>query len=151
MAVAEPIIAEFDSLRADTLSAMSRRKRLLAGILAAVFAYLGYAWLAFDVSGLLAKAEPDRAVILGTDSVAYKVHVTKNLRRDETTVAIEGERTSEYQTPPDWVELSPERTVVDLGEGYWVTIEGDGLTFDVPGYGAIVSRVVDKRIETIAP
>ncbi|MEL6289895.1 MAG: hypothetical protein AAFQ35_14090, partial [Pseudomonadota bacterium] len=87
--------------------------------LCAVLAYLVYAWIAFDVNGLIAKARPDRALILGTDSVAYKVHVTRRLRRGDLEVAVEGERTATYKTPPDWVKTIGEIGArVDLGGGY---------------------------------
>jgi phosphonate transport system permease protein len=43
-------------------------------------AYLAYVFIAFDVPGLIAKSKPKRALLLATDAVAYKVHVTKFLR-----------------------------------------------------------------------
>ena len=121
-------------------------------VLAVVFLYLAYTWNAFDVSGLLAKAEPDRALILGTDSVAHKVHVTKSLRSGELEIAIEGERTSRYQTPPPWVALpDDERALIDLGEGHTAEIVGNRAIFEVPGYGTIVAEATEDGVETTLP
>jgi phosphonate transport system permease protein len=122
------------------------------GILAAILAYLAYAWVAFDVSGLIASARPERAVLLGTDSVAYKVHVTKDLRRGGFEVAVEGERTATYDAPPDWVGMTGEEAaIVDLGEGYRAEIEGQTVRFTVPDYGTITARATEDAILTDLP
>ena len=121
-------------------------------VLAVVFLYLAYTWNAFDVSGLLAKAEPDRALILGTDSVAHKVHVVKSLRSGELEIAIEGERTSRYDTPPPWVALpDDERVLVDLGEDHTAEIIGNRVLFTVPGYGTIEAEATADGVETRLP
>jgi len=121
------------------------------GILALVLAYLAYVWIAFDVTGLLASAKPERAALLATDAVAHKVHVTKLLRRDRLTIAIEGERTATYQTPPDWVDIKGERVAVDLEDGYRVVIEGSTAIMTVPDYGNIRVAVEDGKIVTTPP
>ncbi|WP_347222143.1 hypothetical protein, partial [Mycolicibacterium poriferae] len=54
-----------------------RRAWLTVVVPLAIFTYLVYTWFAFGVPELLSRAQPERAVILATDSVAYKVHVTK--------------------------------------------------------------------------
>ena len=73
-----------------------RRALVTIGAPLAIFLYLTYTWFAFGVPELLAKSQPERAAILATDSVAYKVHVTKLLKRDIMEVAIEGERRATY-------------------------------------------------------
>jgi phosphonate transport system permease protein len=105
----------------------------IAGVLL-VLAYLVYAWFAFDIPRLIQTAEPQRAVLLATDSVAHKVHVTKGLRNPGFEVAVEGERTATYDTLPDWVQADAggENVFVDLGDGYAVTIEGERLTLTGP-------------------
>ncbi|MCF8138587.1 MAG: phosphonate ABC transporter, permease protein PhnE, partial [Desulfotignum sp.] len=47
---------------------------------AAVMIYLCYIFFSFDVGGLISNARPGRALLLATDAVAHKVHVTRNLR-----------------------------------------------------------------------
>ena len=137
--------------RAIVIATVGRRRWQFFAVAAGILLYLTYAWFAFDVPALLAKAKPQRAVVLATDSVAHKVHVTKNLRRAEITIAIEGERTSEYKTPPDWVTVSPEQVDVDLGEGYVAKIHGNTLEFVVPGYGTIRATATRTGVETVLP
>jgi len=119
----------------------------------AVIAYLVYTWFAFGVPDLLSKAQPERAVILATDSVAYKVHVTKSFRRGDLEVAIEGERTATYDNSdvPDWVKLDGQNAFVDLGDGYTVEIDGKTAIFDIPGYGAIRATATDDGVEAQLP
>ena len=132
--------------------AMRRKTYILVGIVIAVIAYLAYAWVAFDVSGLIARAHPERAALVASDAIAHKVHVTKSLRRNEISVAVEGERTAAYDEPPEWVTMAPDDAVtVDLGEGYRARIEGQTLTFVAPDYGTATVRVTEGGIQTDLP
>ncbi|MEL6198479.1 MAG: ABC transporter permease subunit, partial [Pseudomonadota bacterium] len=141
---------------ADTM--LRRRVWITGGILAAILAYLAYAWVAFGVGGLIASAQPERALLLGTDSVAYKVHVEERLRgRDagQVVVSVEGERRATYAADawPDWVSREGEDgpTTVDLGDGYTVVIDGPSFVFEVPGYGAISSAVTEDGVVWTLP
>ncbi len=138
-------------LRTDAYAMVARRMWLGFGILAAILAYLAYAWVAFNVSGLIESARPERAVLLGVDSVKYKVHVEENLRRGDFTVSVEGERTATYDEPPAWVERTGTGAVVDLGDGYRAVIEGPTLRFTAPGYGTIRATAGEETIETELP
>ncbi|SDE96000.1 phosphonate ABC transporter, permease protein PhnE [Rhodospira trueperi] len=115
-----------------------------------VFTYLIYAVFAFDIPRLIATAEPQRAVLLVTDSVAHKVHVTKSLRRPEFEVAVEGERTATYtpDTYPAWVRADDdaETVDVDLGDGYVVHIVGDHVTLETPDDGTIDVQVIETGV-----
>jgi len=130
-----------------------RRAWLTIGAPLAIVLYLTYTWFAFGVPELLAKAQPERAVILATDSVAYKVHVTKLLRRDIMEVAIEGERRATYaqEDLPDWVAVDGTNAIVDLGDGYEVTITGKVMEFTVPGYGTIKVTATNSGVNTELP
>jgi len=130
-----------------------RRAWLTVVVPLAIFTYLVYTWFAFGVPELLSRAQPERAVILATDSVAYKVHVTKSFRDNEFEVAIEGERTATYDNAkvPDWVQLSGENGVVDLGDGYMVEIDGRTALFTVPGYGVVEGTATADGVETVLP
>jgi len=116
--------------------------------LVAVLIYLAYAWFAFDVPRLIASAEPQRAVLLATDSVAYKVHVTKSLKNPGFEVAVEGERTATYDTPPAWVETDEagNQVSVDLGDGYRVEIDGDHMALTTPEVGTIHVQVTETGV-----
>lgn len=137
--------------QAAVAAAVRRRTLLSFGLPALVLAYLAYAWVAFDVSGVIANARPQNALLLGTDAVAYKVHVTRLNRRDEISVAVEGERTATYETPPDWVALGEDRAEIDLTEGYRVVIDGPVVIMTVPGYGEIRSEATDTGVLTTLP
>jgi len=122
-------------LRAEGVIA---RKRLVAfGFPALIFAYLVYIFFAFDIPGLAQRASLDNARTLVADSYSYKTHVTRDLRSDKITVAIEGERKGTYPEgeAPDWVTLG-DTPVVDLGGGHRVTL-GEVVTYDVPDFGTI--------------
>ncbi len=116
------------------------RKRIVAfGIPALVLIYLAYIFVAFDVPGLAERARMDNALILMSDSVRHKVHVTRDNRNGAVSVAIEGERKGTWPAGqgPDWVSLG-ETTVIDLGRGHLVTYLPDGsVTFAIPDYGTI--------------
>ncbi|MTI43084.1 phosphonate transport system permease protein [Roseibium hamelinense] len=138
----------------DTVFANVQRRALMTvAVPLAIFAYLTYTWFAFGVPELLEKSRPERAVILATDSVAYKVHVVKDIRRDEVEVAIEGERTATYDPTdyPEWVSVNGDQIDVDLGEGYFIEIDGQTARFTVPGYGTILSTAVSNGVETELP
>ncbi|WP_420406103.1 phosphonate ABC transporter, permease protein PhnE [Nisaea sp.] len=120
-------------------------------LLAGIVLYLIYAWNAFDITRLLERAQLSKGALLISDSIAYKTHVTKNFRRGGFEVAIEGERHATYETLPSWVEGDADDFTVDLGEGYLVRGSGESLEFEVPGYGTISSRLVDRKIVTELP
>ena len=126
------------------------RKRLLAfGLPAVVLAYLAYVFFAFDIAGLAERARMDNARTLLADVWSYKTHVTQDNRTGEVVVAIEGERKGTYApgTEPDWVEMDPEGTVVELGDGHAVTfLPAGGFRYDVPGYGPVEVRVEGREV-----
>lgn len=129
-----------DTTHGDVLRAHRRQFLWPVGLLVLVLAYLAYAFFAFGVPELIAKSRLERGVLLGIDSVAYKVHVEKNLRRDLFEVAVEGERTATYDAAslPDWVSVAGAsgnegRVDIDMGDGYRFAIEGESLTVTGPG------------------
>jgi phosphonate transport system permease protein len=135
----------------DAAHALVRRRLLWSfAIPAAVLGYLVYAWFAFDVPGLFARANPERMGLLAVDSAYHKIHVEEHLRRGTFTIAVEGERNATWPEGegPDWVSLGGAgRATVDLGEGYAVRMDGPRLAFEVPGLGVID---VDASGETVA-
>ncbi len=136
-----------------TVFSAIRRSSLvtLAGV-AAVVIYLGYIYFYFDIGGLISKARPDRALMLATDAVAHKVHVTQNLKGNRAlTVAVEGERTATYENPPEWVSRSGDLVRVDLGKGVIVEMQEKTLTLMIPEYGRILVTVSNSGIDTLLP
>jgi phosphonate transport system permease protein len=126
-------------MQADLLAQFGR-KRLQAFIFPSIIlVYLVYIAFAFDLSGLAQRARMDNAVILLTDAVAHKVHVTRDNRSGEIEVSIEGSRRmvfSEAQRP-DWVNLDGARTTIALPLGHSVTYDGPAVTYNHPDYGQI--------------
>lgn len=138
--------------RPTVLANVRRRTLYTFIVLGSILAYFFYTWGAFDMTGLLKSAKPERAVLLANDAVAHKVHVTKSMRTGELEIAIEGERTATYTEPPDWVQVSGDQTaLVDMGDGYTVEIFEKGLNFSVPEYGTINVSLRDRKIETVLP
>jgi phosphonate transport system permease protein len=97
---------------ADRLPEIERlfaRKRLVSfGIPGVILAYLLYVFFAFDVPGLVQRANMDNARILIADSYSYKTHVTQDTRSGQIRVAIEGETKGVYpdELLPDWVAIA---------------------------------------------
>ena len=117
------------------------RKRMIAfGIPALILAYLTYVFFAFNVPGLIERADGDNARALVADTYSHKVHVTRDNRNGAVSVAIEGEKKGRYPEgqSPEWVTLG-ETTVIDLGGGHIVTYGPQTITYDVPGYGKITA------------
>jgi phosphonate transport system permease protein len=129
-----------DATYGEVLRTHRRQYFWPVGLLVLVLVYLTYAFFAFGVPELIAKSRLDRGVLLGLDSVAYKVHVEKNLRRGLFEVAVEGERTATYAPAalPDWVRVDgadgiESRVDIDMGGGYRFVLDGESLTVTGPG------------------
>jgi len=138
-------------LRTEVASNVRKGAMIAIGVTLAILGYLAYTWFALDFPNLIARAQPERALLLATDSVAHKVHVTKFLRRGNMVIAVEGERTATYKEPPAWVQRTKNDAKVDLGGGYAAEIADKTLRFTVPDYGDIFVQVTAKGIETELP
>ena len=138
-------------LRAAATAQTDRRKWLTFAVLGGVLVYLAYAWVAFGVTELIEKARPDRAGIILSDMVSYKVHITHQIRRNTTAIAIEGDRSNTYTTPPDWITVEGSRYDIDLGDGYRVVMDGNTASFDLPGIGVITAEASRSGVATTLP
>lgn len=121
--------------------ALIARKRLIAfAVPVLVVVYLIYVFFAFDIPGLAQRARMDNAATLVADSYSFKTHVERNNRNGEMTVAIEGERKGTYANDawPDWVQQAPGGAVVQLDDGYRVTMGAEDVRFEIPDYGTLV-------------
>ena len=136
-------------VRAEGLLA---RKRLIALALPAlVLAYVVYVAVAFDLAGLAGRARWDNGVTLLSDTWSYKTHVTRDNRTDAVSVAVEGERKGAYPEGmlPDWVTRQGETTVIALGGGEVASfLPGDGLRFEMPGWGVLTARIEAGKVVT---
>ncbi|MDO6588094.1 phosphonate ABC transporter, permease protein PhnE [Salipiger sp. 1_MG-2023] len=132
------------ALYAEADRLFARKKLAAFGLPAVVLIYLAYVFLAFDIPGLAERARLDNARTLMSDIWSYKTRVAQDNRNGEVVVAIEGERKGEYPpgTEPDWVQMDPAGTRIDLGDGHVVSFfpEG-GFTYAMPGRAPIEARL----------
>ncbi|MEI2419343.1 hypothetical protein V6O07_03650, partial [Arthrospira platensis SPKY2] len=142
---------------ADRLPEIDRlfaRKRLLSfGIPGLILVYLTYIFFAFDVSGLIQRANMDNARILVADSYSYKTHVTQDTRTGSIRVAIEGESKGLYPENliPDWVEVAGSAAQVDLGRGQSARIDNGTIFLTVPGFGVIEASSTRSGVSAVIP
>lgn len=143
-----------DSPLAQDLFRSFRKRRMISfAVPGVILLYLAYAFFAFDVPGLAARARLDNAAILVSDFWSHKTHVTRDNRTDEIVVAIEGESKGRYApgTYPDWVQIAGDVTTIDLGEGDIVTYDAAGARMVIPDYGLIDIKSVDGKLVLDAP
>lgn len=131
-----------------------QRKRLFGfGIPAVIALYLVYIFFAFDLLGLMQRANMDNAVTLASDSWSHKVHVTRNNRTGEVEYAVEGERKGRYPEGqrPDWVS-GEDIITIDLGEGHIVRYLPDNRTeIETPGFPIIKAQAEGRIVTTNLP
>ena len=142
-----------DGLKAES-DTLFRRKRLVNfGLPALILAYLVYVFFAFDVPGLWERASMENARKLVADSYSYKTHVTRDNRSGEVEVAIEGERKGRYPQGqgPEWVDLTGESAIIDLGDGHIVTFGPEEVSYHIPGYGLVQADPGRTGVNAILP
>ncbi len=143
--------ATLDTVQADAVQIIERKRMFAFAIPTVIFAYFVYIFFAFDILGLVNRAQPANALTLASDTVSYKVHVTRSHRSGEVDYAVEGERKGRYPegVVPDWVTDIGEATIIDLGGGHEVRFLPDNLTeYDIPGYGMITAQFDGSSVVT---
>jgi phosphonate transport system permease protein len=138
----------------QTVTTRFRTRSLTAfAIPVLVLLYLTYAFFAFDLPGLAARAKLDNAAILLSDFWSYKTHVTRENRSGAVTVAIEGESKGTYPADrlPAWIQTNGDTTRIDLGRGHIVTYDANGARYDLPGYGTIDIQPQGGKLALTAP
>ena len=140
-------------LAQDMFRRFRSRRHIAYAVPAVILLYLTYAFFAFDVPGLAARARLDNAAILLSDFWSHKTHVTRDNRSGKISVAIEGEAKGTYApgTYPDWVRIDGDITTIDLGDGNIVTYDAAGARMVIPDYGLIDIRPVDGKVVLDAP
>ncbi len=130
-----------------------QRKRLMSfAAPAMILVYFIYIFVSFDIGGLAERANLDNARTLVSDAYSYKTHVTRDNRDGSVDVSIEGERKGRYAegTGPAWVALGTD-TLIDLGDDHVVTFGETQVTYDVPGYGMIVTEPGRSGVNAVFP
>ncbi|MCG3268765.1 phosphonate ABC transporter, permease protein PhnE [Yoonia sp. I 8.24] len=129
------------SLQASTATNFQRKRLMGFTVPAVILIYFAYIFVVFDMSGLAERVSIENTRTLVSDAYSYKTHVTRDNRDGGVSIAIEGERKGRYAegTAPEWVALGTE-TLVDLGDDHIVTFGETQVTYDIPGYGMIVTE-----------
>ena len=139
------------TLHKATAERMIGRKRMIAfAVPSVILAYFVYIFFAFNVSGLIERANWDNAVTLASDSWSHKVHVTRQNRTGEVEYAVEGERKGAFPDGqrPDWV-AGNEIITVDLGGDTVVRLLPDNQTeVAIPGFGLITAQAEGRQVTT---
>ncbi|MEM8624727.1 MAG: hypothetical protein AAGG47_14530 [Pseudomonadota bacterium] len=108
----------FETIEAD----QQGRRRVVWAVLLAVLAYLVYAAISFDISGVIERAKSERAQALLADLVGYKIVIEKDNRSGDVRAAIANERKSILPEDPDWVARDGDAVIIDLEDGYSITL-----------------------------
>lgn len=144
-----------DALRESVLKGFARRRAIALSVPVLLLVYLSYVAVAFDIAGLAQRARMDNALILLSDFVGYKTHVSRDNRTGAVSVAIEGENKGTYPAgiTPDWVIPKADgSTVIALPDGHQVVYQGTAAQMLVPGYGEIVLDFdANRRVEMTLP
>ncbi len=142
-----------DGLKAESDTLFQRKRLVNFGLPALILAYLVYVFFAFDVPGLWERASMENARKLVADSYSYKTHVTRDNRSGEVEVAIEGERKGRYPQGqgPEWVDLTGESAIIDLGDGHIVTFGPEEVSYHIPGYGLVQAGPVRTGVNAVFP
>ncbi|MFN4057796.1 MAG: PhnE/PtxC family ABC transporter permease [Roseinatronobacter sp.] len=110
-------------LREKTLRNFARKRAIAFAMPAVIPVYFAYIFVAFDIPGLAQRAKMDNAVILLSDAISYKVHVTQDNRRNDMTVSVEGSRRASFTDDQilDWIARDGARVTITLSGGHVVT------------------------------
>lgn len=138
----------------ETVTARLARKRLFAfAVPSVILLYLAYVAVAFDVAGLAQRARMDNAAILLSDFWSHKIHVSRDNRSGDLSVAYEGEIKGTFPPGrlPDWVATDGTVTTVDLGGGHVVTYDATGARYAMPDAGTLAITPQDGRLVLDSP
>nr|WP_233495457.1 phosphonate ABC transporter, permease protein PhnE [Rhodosalinus halophilus] len=122
---------------------MATKRRAAFAVPVAILVYLVYVFFAFDIPGLAERARLDNAATLVADSYSHKVHVTRDNRSGEITVAKEGERKGTFpvEMEPPWVVRDAGDVRIALEDGHAVIFGPDNTAVYIhPGFGRIEAQ-----------
>lgn len=108
------------------------------GIPIAILAYFTYVFISFDILGLSERGSLKNAKSLVGDMYSHKVHVTRDNRKGDISISIEGEKKGRYPSgeAPEWIELGS-TSKINLGNGHLIYFGEKDVVYEVPNYGRI--------------
>ena len=122
------------------------------GIPIAILAYLTYVFISFDILGLSERGSLQNAKSLVGDMYSHKVHVTRDNRKGDISISIEGEKKGRYAfgEAPEWVELGS-TSKVDLGNGHLIYFGEKDVVYEIPNYGRVWAEPGLRGVEAEYP
>jgi len=127
-----------ETFKSDVYELFYFKRAWAFGIPIVILAYLTYVFISFDILGLSERGSLQNAKSLVGDMYSHKVHVTRDNRKDDISISIEGEKKGRYPSgeAPEWIELGS-TSKVDLGNGHLIYFGEKDVVYEVPDYGRI--------------
>ena len=127
-----------ETFKSDVYELFYFKRAWAFGIPIVILAYLTYVFISFDILGLSERGSLQNAKSLVGDMYSHKVHVTRDNRKGDISISIEGEKKGRYPSgeAPEWIELGS-TSKVDLGNGHLIYFGEKDVVYEVPDYGRI--------------
>ena len=127
-----------ETFKSDVYELFYFKRAWAFGIPIVILAYLTYVFISFDILGLSERGSLQNAKSLVGDMYSHKVHVTRDNRKGDISISIEGEKKGRYPSgeAPEWIELGS-TSKVNLGNGHLIYFGEKDVVYEVPNYGRI--------------
>lgn len=131
-------VNDIEALKSNVGELFYFKRSWAFGIPIAILAYLTYVFISFDILGLSERGSLQNAKSLVGDMYSHKVHVTRDNRKGDISISIEGEKKGRYASgeAPEWVELGS-TSKVDLGNGHLIYFGEKDVVYEIPNYGRV--------------
>ena len=145
-------VNDIETLKSDVGELFYFKRFWAFGIPIVILAYLTYVFISFDILGLSERGSLQNAKSLVGDMYSHKVHVTRDNRKGDISISIEGEKKGRYPSgeAPEWVELGS-TSKIDLGNGHFIYFGEKDVVYEVPNYGRIWAEPGLRGIEAEYP
>ena len=145
-------VNDIETLKSDVGELFYFKRAWAFGIPIAILAYLTYVFISFDILGLSERGSLQNAKSLVGDMYSHKVHVTRDNRKGDISISIEGEKKGRYPSgeAPEWIELGS-TSKVNLGNGHLIYFGEKDVVYEVPNYGRIWAEPGLRGIEAEYP
>ena len=145
-------VNDIETLKSDVGELFYFKRAWAFGIPIAILAYLTYVFISFDILGLSERGSLQNAKSLVGDMYSHKVHVSRDNRKGDISISIEGEKKGRYPSgeAPEWVELGS-TSKIDLGNGHFIYFGEKDVVYEVPNYGRIWAEPGLRGIEAEYP
>ena len=145
-------VNDIETLKSDVGELFYFKRAWAFGIPIVILAYLTYVFISFDILGLSERGSLQNAKSLVGDMYSHKVHVTRDNRKGDISISIEGEKKGRYPSgdSPEWVELGS-TSKIDLGNGHLIYFGEKDVVYEVPNYGSIWAEPGLRGIEAEYP